>query len=241
MRSLRVTLAALATSFVVAGAATAASPSAPPDPTEPTKGACAYTPLEDTTYSTIVPLPRDPHHTPDRGKVRIVLKTNQGDIPMVLDRSMAPCTVQSFQHLTKLRYFDDTICHRLTTYPTLSVLQCGDPLGTGWGDPGYSYRDELPDWLAPWPDDPTGERKIYPRGTLAMANGGPDTNGSQFFLVYKDSRLRPHYNVFGWITPEGMAVLDKIAAGGVDPADPGAPLDGLPAIDTELERVRPGR
>ncbi|WP_109506669.1 peptidylprolyl isomerase [Nocardioides speluncae] len=238
MRSLRLMLAATAVTLVVAGAATAASPPTPP--TEPTKGPCAYTPLEDTTYSKIVPLPRDPHHTPDRGKVRVVIKTSQGDIPMVLERSMAPCTVQSFQHLAKQSFYDDTICHRLTTYPTLSVLQCGDPLGTGWGDPGYSYHDELPTWLDPWPDDPTGERKIYPRGTLAMANAGPDTNGSQFFLVYKDSRLRPHYNVFGRITPEGMRVLDRIAAGGVDPADPGAPLDGLPAIDVEVDRVRPG-
>ena len=76
--------------------------------------------------------------------------------------------------------------------------------------------------------------KVYARGTLAMANAGPDTNGSQFFLVYKDSRLRPNYTIFGRILPVGLRTLDRIAAGGVDPADPGAPLDGLPALSTHI-------
>lgn len=70
-----------------------------------------------------------------------------------------------------------------------------------------------------------------------MANAGSDTNGSQFFLVYEDSRLRPDYTVFGHISEEGMAVLDRVAAAGVDPQDPGTPEDGMPALTTTIERA----
>jgi peptidyl-prolyl cis-trans isomerase B (cyclophilin B) len=213
----------------------------------PTRGACGYAPLEDTTYSTWVGLPPDPGRTPDHGAVQVTLKTNHGDIPMVLDRELAPCTVQSFAFLTRKQYFDDTICHRLTAYQTppfaLSVLQCGDPLGTGWGDPGYSFRDELDSAqaLENWPGFPDGSRKNYPRGTLAMANAGPDTNGSQFFLVYEDSRLRPDYTVFGHVTEAGMQVLDEIAAGGIDPGTEGTPEDGMPASPVHIDRATFGR
>ncbi|QIM21090.1 peptidylprolyl isomerase [Phycicoccus sp. HDW14] len=201
----------------------------------PTRGPCAYTPLEDRTYSTWVGLPPDPRRTPDRGHVRVTLRTNQGTIPLMLDRRAAPCTVQSITFLVRRDYFDDTRCHRLTAYRTppaaLSVLQCGDPLGTGNGDPGYSFADELDSAraLENWPGFPDGSRKVYPRGTIAMANAGPDTNGSQFFLVYEDSRLRPDYTVFGRVSESGMRVLDRIAAGGIDPGTDGTPEDGAPA------------
>ena len=79
--------------------------------------------------------------------MRVTLRTDQGDIRHRPDRGLAPCTVQSFLFLLHKKYFDGTDCHRLTAYQTppaaLSVLQCGDPLGTGWGDPGYSFIDEL--------------------------------------------------------------------------------------------------
>jgi peptidyl-prolyl cis-trans isomerase B (cyclophilin B) len=167
--------------------------------------------------------------------VRVVLWTNQGLIPLVLDRAAAPCTVQSFLHLTRSRFYDHTTCHRLTAYPTLSVLQCGDPSGTGEGGPGYRYRDELPTDLPPAPTDPTGVRRLYARGVLAMANAGPDTNGSQFFLVYKDSALRPNYTIFGHVDPLGLRTLDRIAAGGITPTpeDP-APVDGPPARRADI-------
>lgn len=211
-----------------------------------TKGACGYSTLEDQTYSTWVGLPQDPAHTPADGTLKLTLETNHGDIPMVLDQSLAPCTVQSFAFLTHRGYYDGTDCHRLTAYHTppfaLSVLQCGDPLGTGWGDPGYSFKDELESAqaLPNWPGFPDGSRKVYPRGTLAMANGGPDTNGSQFFLVYRDSRLRPNYTVFGHVTEEGMRTLDAIAAGGIDPGTEGTPEDGAPALRTTIERAKSG-
>ena len=133
-----------------------------------------------------------------------MLHTNHGDIPLVLDKAKAPCTVQSFAYLARKKFYDQTICHRLTTYPTLSVLQCGDPSGTGEGGRGYRYKDELPTDLPPWPDDPTGERKIYGRGLLAMANAGPDTNGSQFFITLAPfARLDGGYTIFGQVQ-EGM-------------------------------------
>jgi peptidyl-prolyl cis-trans isomerase B (cyclophilin B) len=212
-----------------------AAPTNPaPTPTAPTAGPCAYTPTPDDPAVRPVSLPPDPTPTPDRGLVLVTLFTNRGPIPMLLKRAEAPCTVQSFVHLLQSRFYDNTICHRLTTYPTLSVLQCGDPSGTGEGGPGYKFGDELPTNLPPAPTDPTGARRVYARGVLAMANAGPDTNGSQFFLVYKDSALRPNYSIFGTVLPLGLRTLDRIAAGGVAADDPGAPLDGAPALTTRI-------
>ena len=219
--------------FAVGGAAPASASGT--GPTQPTAGPCGYTPTPDDPAARPVPLPRDPSPTPDRGAVRVLLRTNLGPIPLTLDRTAAPCTVQSFLHLTRHGFYNRTICHRLTTYPTLSVLQCGDPSGTGEGGPGYRYKDELPTNLPPAPTDPTGARRVYARGVLAMANAGPNTNGSQFFLVFADSALRPNYSIFGSVRPLGLRTLDRVAAGGVEPtAEDPAPVDGPPALRTEI-------
>ncbi|GIE76952.1 peptidyl-prolyl cis-trans isomerase [Actinoplanes philippinensis] len=232
MRSLTLVVA---TTIALAAVATPASAHEP----GPTTGPCQYTPTPDEPAARPVPLPGDPRRTPDRGTVRVVLRTNLGQIPLVLDRAAAPCTVQSFLHLARHRFYDRTVCHRLTAYPTLKVLQCGDPSGTGEGGPGYRYRDELPTDLPPAPTDPTGVRRLYARGVLAMANAGPDTNGSQFFLVYGDSALRPNYSIFGQVTAPGLTTLDKVAAGGIEPTtDDPAPVDGTPALRTEIRKVR---
>ncbi|GAA3875862.1 peptidylprolyl isomerase [Saccharothrix violaceirubra] len=204
-----------------------------------TRGPCAYTKTPDEPPARPVGLPRDPRHTPDRGKVEVVLQTNHGPIPLKLDRAQAPCTVQSFLHLLDRKFYDRTFCHRITAYATLKVLQCGDPSGTGEGGPGYKYKDELPKNLPPAPNDPTGERRIYPRGTLAMANAGPDTNGSQFFLVTADSTLRPNYTVFGTIGESGLRTLDKIAAAGIKPTPENpAPVDGAPAKQVDIRKAK---
>ncbi|MEV4703360.1 peptidylprolyl isomerase [Actinoplanes sp. NPDC049316] len=235
------TLAVVLAAGTVAVGGTAAA-AAGAGPQQPTNGPCQYTPTPDEPAARPVPLPRDPAHTPDHGTVGVLLRTNLGPIPLTLDRAAAPCTVQSFLHLVRHRFYDRTICHRLTAYPTLSVLQCGDPTGTGEGGPGYRYKDELPTDLPPAPTDPTGARRVYARGVLAMANAGPDTNGSQFFLVYADSALRPNYTIFGSAGPAGLRTLDRVAAGGVAPTpeDP-APVDGPPALRTEIVKARAGR
>lgn len=142
-----------------------------------------------------------------------------GPVTIALDRADTPCTVGSFVHLAQSAYFDGTKCHRLTT-GSLAVLQCGDPLGTGAGGPGYRFADE------------TKPTMTYPAGTVAMANAGPDTNGSQFFLVYADSELPPSYTVFGSITG-GLDVLKKIAAAGVQ----GGGGDGPPAAPATIGKV----
>jgi len=140
-----------------------------------------------------------------------------------MDKSKTPCTVGSFVHLATTGYFDSTKCHRLTTSPSLGVLQCGDPSGTGSGTPGYSFADE------------TTPSMTYPAGTVAMANAGPNTNGSQFFLVYADSMLQPNYTVFGKITG-GLSVLTKIAAAGVQ----GGGQDGPPVSPITIAKVSVG-
>lgn len=228
----RLVAVSLAVGVILAGVV--ASPAYAATPTS-TGGPCQYTSTPDDPAVRPVPLPPDPRHTPDRGTVPVTLVTNLGLIPLTLDRAEAPCTVQSFLHLTLHGFYNRTICHRLTTYPTLKVLQCGDPSGTGEGGPGYQYKDELPTNLPPSPTDPTGARKVYARGVLAMANAGPDTNGSQFFLVFGDSALHPAYTIFGSVRPLGLRTLDRVAAGGVAPtADDPAPVDGAPALRTEI-------
>lgn len=155
------------------------------------------------------------------GEVSVTIATSAGDVPATLDAAAAPCTVNSFTSLASQGYFDDTPCHRLTTNPVFGVLQCGDPSGTGGGGPGYSYPDEL------------AGTETYPAGTLAMANAGPDTNGSQFFMVYVDTQLSPDYTVFGTLDPAGIEVVSDLAADGVE----GGGEDGPPATAITIESV----
>ncbi|RDI67155.1 peptidylprolyl isomerase [Nocardia pseudobrasiliensis] len=147
------------------------------------------------------------------------LQTNCGTITLAMDAAHAPRTVNSFKFLSDQQYFNNTRCHRLTT-ANIFVLQCGDQTATGTGDPGYKFDDE----------NLVGA--TYPAGTVAMANSGPNTNGSQFFLVYSNSPLPPQYTPFAHIT-EGMNVLQNIAAGGTRDGSP----DGPPASDIVLQTV----
>lgn len=167
-----------------------------PNASAPTTVTCDYPDAEPPAKAAAKPAAE----APKSGEVQVTIKTNSGDISATLVRDATPCTVNSFVSLAEQGYFDDTTCHRLI--PGF-VLQCGDPSASGSGGPGYSFADEL------------SGSETYPRGVLAMANAGPDTNGSQFFIVLADAALPASYNVFGTVGDAGMAVADAIAAKGV--------------------------
>jgi eukaryotic-like serine/threonine-protein kinase len=195
---------------------------------------CQYKPTNDAADITVSP-PDAGSVSTDPARIGVSIVTNRGKIGLQLANNESPCTVNSFVSLARQKFFDDTQCHRLTTSPGLSVLQCGDPKGDGTGGPGYQFADEYPADQYPR-GDPALKRPVrYPRGTVAMANAGPNTNGSQFFLVYRDSQLPPAYTVFGTIDAAGLATLDKIAAAGVA----GGGDDGTPATTVTISSARP--
>ena len=137
------------------------------------------------------------------GVYTATLHTTLGDISVEFLPAEAPLAVNNFLFLAGQGYYDEVIFHRVISG---FMLQCGDPTGTGRGGPGYSFRDEL---------DGPGK---YERGTLAMANAGPNTNGSQFFIMHKDYGLPHNYTIFGKVTA-GLDIVDAIAALGTDPND----------------------
>ncbi|MDD4866379.1 MAG: peptidylprolyl isomerase [Mycobacterium sp.] len=211
-----------------------AVPPLPPFKPSASVGAnCRYPASSEPAAKQVKP-PRTGKVPTDPAQVSASMMTSQGPIGLLLANNESPCTVNSFASLAGQKYFDDTKCHRLTTSPTLSVLQCGDPNGQGTGGPGYHFANEYPTDQYP-PNNPKLNKPVlYPRGTLAMANAGPNTNGSQFFLVYQDSQLPPQYTVFGTIQADGLATLDKIAKGGVA----GGGDDGPPATAVTIKSIR---
>ncbi len=211
-----------------------AGPQLPPFVPSASLGAdCEYPASTDSASKPVDP-PTTGEVSTDPAKIGVTIVTNRGKIGLQLANNESPCTVHSFVSLVKQKFFDDTQCHRLTTSPGLSVLQCGDARGDGTGGPGYQFADEYPaDQYKP--GDPALKKPVmYPRGTLAMANAGPDTNGSQFFMVYRNSQLPPAYTVFGTIDAAGLATLDKIAAAGT--AEGGN--DGTPASTVTITSAR---
>ena len=213
---------------------TPAAPGQLPAPAAPANvGAnCQYPASQDKASKPNNP-PRTGKVPTEPAQVSASMATNQGNIGLQLDNSKSPCTVNSFASLAQQGFFNDTPCHRLTTSGGLAVLQCGDPTGQGTGGPGYQFDNEYPTNQFQ-PDDPKlGQPVVYPRGTLAMANAGPGTNGSQFFLVYKDSQLPPNYTMFGTIDQTGLATLDKIAAAGTADGSP----DGKPKNDVHVKSI----
>ena len=178
---------------------------------------CEYTEDGSAPAKAVDPPPAE---ATTSGEVDVTISTSAGDIGATLDAAAAPCTVNSFLSLADQGYYDDTPCHRLTT-AGIFVLQCGDPSGSGAGGPGYSFPDEL-----------TGDES-YEGGTLAMANAGPDTNGSQFFMVYDDTQLPPSYTVFGAIDDAGLKVLTDVAKQGTANGS----FDGPPKEQVQIESV----
>jgi len=209
-------LTACGSSSTIASDTGAASSGTPAGGTATKTVTCSY-PSTGNAAKQVQPPPATPTVT---GTVQATIKTSEGDVPITLDADKAPCTVNSFVSLAKQGYFDASPCHRLTTQAAgIQVLQCGDPTGTGQGGPGYSFADEL------------SGHDTYPKGTLAMANAGADTNGSQFFLCYGDSsnlNSQPNYTVFGKISDAGLQVLAKVAKAGTANGSPdGPPKDGI--------------
>ena len=145
--------------------------------------------------------------------------TNKGTVVVELDDEAAPLTVNSFVTLARSHYFDDTNCHRII--PGF-MAQCGDPTATGTGGPGYSFPDELP-----------ADSDVYVAGTVAMANSGPNTNGSQFFIITGDATfLPPSYSVFGTVIEGLDDTVPALDAAG-NPNDNGVP----PLEDVVIESV----
>lgn len=185
---------------LLTGILSACAGAAPSQPAAEGGASCAYTATGDASRQVELPPATGVANT---GTVTLTLKLNDDPVELTLDREKTPCTTNSFVSLAKQGFFDGTSCHRLAD-SSIYVLQCGDPTGTGSGGPGYAFADEL-----------TGS-ETYPAGTLAMANGGPDTNGSQFFIVYGDTTLQPNYTVFGKVDDAGLKTVRAIAAGGQD-------------------------
>ena len=224
--------AALAVALVIAGVVfvmastggsgkkAAAAPTPTPSASATVPGTCGYVAGAKAAKSVGTPPATG---VPTTGTSDATLTFGTGVLKASLLTAKAPCTVNSFSYLAGKKYFDKTTCHRLTT-SGIFVLQCGDPTATGNGGPGYQFGEE---------NLPAASAGVnYPAGTLAMANAGAGTNGSQFFIVYKDTTLPASYTVFGTVT-SGLDVVTKIAAAGVS----GGGTDGKPATPVPLVSV----
>ena len=146
-------------------------------------------------------------------KYTAVIKTSMGDMSIEFFTEDAPLTVNNFINLSRDGYYDNVIFHRVISG---FMIQGGDPSGTGHGEmgkfPGYKFEDEL------------NNQRSYDKGILAMANAGPDTNGSQFFIMHVDYPLPYQYTIFGFVT-EGLDVIDKIAS--VETGDGDKPINDV--------------
>ncbi len=156
-------------------------------------------------------------------KYSVTLKTTKGDITLQLDGDKTPKTVENFITLAQKDFYNNTIFHRVIAG---FMIQGGDPKGTGSGGPGYRFDDE------PF----EGE---YLRGTIAMANAGPNTNGSQFFIMHKDYALPKNYVIFGRVT-QGIEVVDAIATSPVSVSASGEkskPVDPVKVLSVTVEKL----
>jgi peptidyl-prolyl cis-trans isomerase B (cyclophilin B) len=177
---------------------------------------------------------------PRSGTRDMTINTNLGTIVVRLDLAKAPCTGASFTYLAGKHFFDNTSCHRLvnssgadaqTGEPKdFHVLQCGDPTGTGQGGPTYEFDNEYV---------PTDQRPAYPAGVVAMANSGPNTNGSQFFIVYADTLLAADYTIFGSVV-KGLDIAKQVGAAGDDEAFASAAGGGHPKKQLTFNTVTVG-
>jgi peptidyl-prolyl cis-trans isomerase B (cyclophilin B) len=211
------------------------TPSASPTPTTnavETAKHCTY--IKGGVAARKVSLP--PVKPDAKAKYQATIKTNRGTIVINLLNKQAPCTVGSFVSLVDQKFYNKTPCQRLTTKLSgIYVLQCGDPTGTGEGGPGYGFGNEnLPTKVNANAD------ATYPPGEVAMAHSEePNSNGSQFFLVYKDSPLPPDYTPFGTIA-SGLNIIQNVAKAGTSntngPGD-GAPKEKVQIISVTIKKI----
>lgn len=209
-----------------------ASPSASASPTpamrDPGPGLSCATPATTPahTYPGFGPMKIDYANK----KYQAVMVTNFGTINIDLYSTDAPETVNNFASLACDGYYNNSKFHRIANTSPLFVIQGGDPLhGDGTGDPGYTIPDELD----------RAKQDGYKRGTVAMANRGPDSGGSQFFIVVKDSVLQPNYAVFGQVT-SGMDAVEKIFALGPTSAEEPKPTQDAVISSVTIVEQKPG-
>ncbi len=194
--------------------------------TKKTSGPCGYSQTASSISSNPnlfdVGLPPDPKPTPTANRT-VVFQTNRGDITAVLNGSNAPCNVQSISYLVGKKFYDNTACPR-SVNSGIYVVQCGDPTATTGGGPTYTTKDE------------NLSKADYSAGAIAMANSGPNTNGSQFFFITKDSNgaLGKNYTVIGNVT-KGLDILEKVAQGGDDGSNQAG--GGRPNLDLIFKKV----
>jgi peptidyl-prolyl cis-trans isomerase B (cyclophilin B) len=217
-------------------ASASATPTPTPTPTQSsaveTATHCTY--IKGGTASRKVHLP--PVKPDAKAKYQATVVTNRGDIVINMLNKQAPCTVGSFVSLADQKFFNNSRCFRLTTAKAaIYVLQCGDPTGTGKGGPGYGFGNEnLPT------DVNSSGYATYAPGTVAMANvsGEANSNGSQFFLVYKDSPLPPDYTTFGTIV-SGLNIIQNVAKAGTNNsgAGDGAPKEKVQIMSVTIKKI----
>jgi len=134
----------------------------------------------------------------------ITFTTNCGDIVIETFAKKAPITISMLTGLISARFYDQSICHRMINSTTAALLQCGDPTDSGYGGPAFQFNDE---------NLPKPIMSNYPAGTVAMANSGPNTNGSQFFIMAENTTLDPNYTVWGRVT-KGLEIVKAVVATG---------------------------
>lgn len=164
-------------------------------------------PLRNPEFTNFIGLPPNDASEITNQQIKVSMSTTEGDIELQLFPTEAPCTVNSFVYLAENNFYDNLVFHRVIED---FMIQGGDPSGTGAGGPGYAFDDEQ-------------VTRSYTRGIIAMANSGPNTNGSQFFIMHNDTPLPASYTIFGEVV-SGIETVDKIATGEVEGDSPVNPV-----------------
>ncbi|WP_278312982.1 peptidylprolyl isomerase [Lolliginicoccus levis] len=199
----------------------------------PTTVSCEYPRSGNPVRPVEAPPTQD---VPATGTATVRLELRRGLVPITLDRSLSPCTANSFLSLAEQGFYDSSVCHRITTRGVYT-LQCGDPSGTGTGGPGYAAPAEFPaDQLIVDGERRNSAQTTYPRGTVAMETTAGGNSGSRFFVVIDDSPLPPAYTIVGTVDADAMWVLDAIGEAGPISGYSGAPSRLVQILGVELDR-----